>query len=67
MCRVAVYEQYCVWGWVLVCSRFFESSHFSLPPTSLPAWPALLMLLRVRSRASVAQGPGPCGLWFPQR
>lgn len=34
-----------VWGWVLVCSRFFESSHFSLPPTSLLAWPALLTLL----------------------
>ena len=24
------------------------------------------MLPRVRSRASVAQDPGPCGLWFPQ-
>lgn len=52
--RVAGYEQYCVWGWVSVCSRFFKSSHFSLSllPIFLLAWPC--------SAAAVCSGPTGC-------
>lgn len=62
--RVAGYEQYCVWGWVLVCSRFFKSSHFSLSllPVFLLAWPCSAAALR---SCCVLRAHGLCGLRFP--